>query len=140
MNDRHHFTMRTTREGLTEIIGRVNALLEPEEFAARAMYVVNLILEEILTNIVKYGSDDEGVQDVDVRLMLGPEEICIEFEDSGREFDPLSIPPPPPDESLLDLEPGGRGIHLVRTMADSVRYRRQRDRNVLTVTVKNRDT
>jgi len=137
MNNRHNFTMKTTREGLSEVIGRVNAALEPRELPERATYVVSLVIEEILTNIVKYGFDDDGVHDVEVRLTLGSEEISIEFEDSGREFNPLSVPPPPSYESILDMEPGGRGIQLVRTMADSVRYRRLRAKNVLTGSVRN---
>jgi len=139
MSDRHSFIMKTTRDGLTDIIRRVNALLEPRQLPENALYVVNLVLEEILTNIVKYGFDDDEVHDLDVRLLVGAEEISIEFEDSGREFDPLSVSPPPPDESFLDMEPGGRGIHLVRHMSNSMKYRRERDKNILTVSVRLRE-
>jgi anti-sigma regulatory factor (Ser/Thr protein kinase) len=139
MKDRHNFTMKTTREGLTDIVDRINALLEPRGFPVRVTYVVNLVLEEILTNIVKYGFDDGNVHDVEVRLVVDPKEISVEFEDSGREFDPLSVSPPPLDESLLDMEPGGRGILLVRKMANSVKYRREHDKNILTVSVRHRE-
>ncbi|MFH1116025.1 MAG: ATP-binding protein [Pseudomonadota bacterium] len=135
MNERYHFTVKITRDGLLDIINHANALLEPRGFPDRAVYVVNLVLEEILTNIMKYGFDDRGVHDVEVRLGLDSEEILIEFEDNGREFDPLTSAPPPLDASLPDTEPGGRGIHLVRTMASSVKYRRERNKNILTVAV-----
>ncbi|MDQ7781516.1 MAG: ATP-binding protein [Desulfomonilaceae bacterium] len=139
MNNRHNFTMKTTRKALTDLVGRINALLEPRDLPDRVTYVVNLVLEEILTNIVKYGFDDDHVHDVEVTLILDPDEISIEFEDRGKQFDPLSVSPPPLDESLMDMEPGGRGIHLVRTMANSMTYRRDRDKNILTVSVRHRE-
>jgi len=124
MGDRHSFTVKTTQDGLTDLIGRVNALLEAGECPDRTTDVVNLVLEEILTNIVKYGFDDEGVHDVEVRLLAGSKEISIEFVDCGREFDPLSVPFPPSRESFLGIDPGGRGILLVREIVDSIKYRR----------------
>ncbi len=139
MNERYHFTMKTTRDGLLDTINRVNALLEPRQLPNRAVYVVNLVFEEILTNIIKYGFDDDAVHDIEVRLEADSEQMLIEFEDDGREFDPLSSSPPLPDESLLAGEPGGRGLLLVTKMANSVKYRRENEKNILTVGVRLRE-
>lgn len=136
MNDQHRFTMKATHDGLTDVIHCVNRCVEPRRFPDRAVYVVNLVVEEILTNIVKYAYDDPRDSHVEVRLVLGQEEIRLEFVDNGREFDPLVVATPPVHDSFADTQPGGVGLLLVRKMADSMTYRREGDLNILTITVR----
>ena len=59
--------------------------------------------------------------------------------DDGRPFDPLTEAPEPDLESAIEDRPiGGLGVHLVRTMMDEVRYRREEGKNRLTL-VKRRE-
>jgi serine/threonine-protein kinase RsbW len=136
MSDRKSFTMESTLDGLTELIREMNAVLEPRNYSDRSMYAVNLVVEEILTNTIKYGYGDDAVHRIEVRLELDHDRICIEFEDDGQAFDPHSIPPPQNDNSFADIEPGGLGLHLVRKMTDSMNYQRVQDRNIVTVVVR----
>ena len=54
--------------------------------------------------------------------------------DNGRPFDPLNDAPEPDlDSGVADRAVGGLGVHLVRTMMDEMRYRRDRGRNHLTL-------
>ena len=43
---------------LTHVLQVVNVFLEPRALPSKLVYAVNLILEEILMNIIKYGYDD----------------------------------------------------------------------------------
>jgi len=135
MTDRMEFTIRNTRAELTSLIQRVNKLLEPRRLPERAVYVVNLVLEEILTNIIKYGYDDETVHRIDVRLDFFDDEIRIEFEDYSHEFNPLSVHPPDLTRPTLESQPGGLGIQLVRNMTESIEYKRENNRNFLKVRI-----
>ena len=55
----------------------------------------------------------------------------MEFEDRGREFNPLEIEEPDLDTPIENRQLGGLGIHLVRQMMDEAKYRREGDKNIL---------
>ena len=60
--------------------------------------------------------------------------------DSGKPFDPLEDAPVPDVDAPIDERPiGGLGIYLVRNMMDDMQYRREGDRNYITL-VANRET
>ena len=89
--------------------------------------------EEVLVNIIRYAYSEGSPGDVELRGRVVSEgEFMLEFEDGGVPFDPTSIPPPDVNLSLSRREPGGLGFFLVRKMVNEVRYRRERNRNILT--------
>ena len=103
------------------------------QLTPEAVYGVELVLEEVLSNVAKYAyaPGSRGFVELDVENWEGT--VLLRFADSGPPFDPLSVPPPPP---ILSRErPGGLGISLVRSIASAVRYRREGDRNVLEVEI-----
>ena len=58
----------------------------------------------------------------------------IEISDDGQPFNPLKDAPKPDLEAALEDRPiGGLGIHLVLTMMDEMHYRRENERNHLTL-------
>ena len=59
------------------------------------------------------------------------EHIEMEFEDRGREFNPLEIGEPDFETPVEERQLGGLGIHLVKKMMDETKYRREGDRNIL---------
>ena len=76
---------------------------------------------------------------IDVQLISEPDALTIKIADDGRAFDPLSqAPTPDVDANLEDRPIGGLGVYLVQTLMDEAHYRREQDRNHLTL-VKRRD-
>ena len=100
-----------------------------------ALFDLHLALDEILTNVVSYGYDDQHEHEIIVRLTLGADgdsrQLEVEVEDDGRPFNPLETAPPDVNASIEDRPIGGLGIHLVRRVMDDLEYRRQRGKNVL---------
>jgi serine/threonine-protein kinase RsbW len=88
-----------------------------------------LILEEVLTNIISYGYEDQRASAIDVTATRSGEQVVFEFRDDARAFDPLAAP------ARSDDHPhhGGWGLQLVRSFADAVHYERQTRYNVLTI-------
>jgi serine/threonine-protein kinase RsbW len=126
---------------LDEII-RLPALIE--DFAARSgippavAATLNLVLEELVANTVTYGYDDADDRrhdhSIEIRLSRHDDTITLQIEDDAKPFDPLQLDAPDIDAALEEREPGGLGIHFVRTLMDTVEYRRIGDRNRLTMT------
>jgi serine/threonine-protein kinase RsbW len=109
----------------------VEAFGKAEGIPPDSMFHVNLALDEVITNIIRYAHSDDQKHPIVVRLALEPGELTAQVEDDGRAFNPLEAPPPDLDASIEERPIGGLGIHLVRSMMNSVEYRRENGRNVL---------
>jgi len=60
--------------------------------------------------------------------------------DDGVPFHPLAMPSPDTTRPLDEREPGGLGIHLVRSLATETSYARRDGRNVVSLVMKVRDS
>lgn len=101
-----------------------------------AVYVLNLAIEEMVTNILKYGYDDTSVHEILLRVEILSERLLLIIEDDGHEFNPRNAPEPAVSLSVIDRPPGGLGIHLVRKLAEEMRYERRDCRNRLTIAIR----
>lgn len=97
-----------------------------------AEFLADLVVEELVTNAIKYGYDDEAGHRVHVRVEFHGGRLCLEVRDDGREFNPLAQCAPDTTLAAEHRDIGGLGIHLVRQMTDEVRYERRGRENVVT--------
>lgn len=82
---------------------------------------VDLIIEELFTNLVKYNS--EGTREIVIELDREDHMLAIEITDFDvHEFDITKAPPVDTNAPLSERRPGGLGIHLVTQIADHVSY------------------
>jgi anti-sigma regulatory factor (Ser/Thr protein kinase) len=91
-------------------------------------------LVEWITNVISYAYVDAREHWITVRFLTGPGQARVEVEDDGREFNPLSRPPVDTTVPLEQRPIGGLGVHMIRQLMDSVEYRREAGRNILTMT------
>jgi serine/threonine-protein kinase RsbW len=138
MTDEIRLSMANTFEDLARLMADAELFLQSHGLPPRTVYDVNLVLEEVLTNIVKYGFDDEATHEIQLIVTITDSGVTIKCEDDGREFDPLAALPPDIEgrDSILELTEGGLGIHLVRQTVQSMEYSREEHKNVLTMTIK----
>jgi anti-sigma regulatory factor (Ser/Thr protein kinase) len=118
---------------LTHVIQVVNVFLEPRELQSKLVYAVNLILEEILVNIIRYGYEDEDSHEIEVRIGVEEEEVALTVVDDGKEFNPLTVPRPNHSKSAMDRIEEGLGLQFVRHMRNAMEYRREGDKNMLRI-------
>ena len=118
---------------LTHVIQVVNVFLEPRELQSKLVYAVNLILEEILVNIIKYGYDDEDSHEIEVRIGVEEEEVALTVIDDGKEFNPLTVPRPDHSKSAMERIEEGLGLQFVRHMRNAMEYRREGEKNILSI-------
>jgi anti-sigma regulatory factor (Ser/Thr protein kinase) len=125
------------RNDLSEI-DRIQRLVEeraPEwALSPSSLNAINVSLDEVLTNIISYGYDDGAEHSIAIRVALETDgQVTIEVADDGKPFNPLETPEPDTDADIDDRPIGGLGIHLVLKLMDEVAYRRENDRNILTL-------
>ncbi len=98
------------------------------------LWKAELCLNEATTNIVTHAYDDVGKHPVRIDIQAAPDSVKITIVDDGRPFNPLDAPPPPDVHSIEEAPIGGLGIHVIRSFARDVDYRRDGERNVLVLT------
>jgi serine/threonine-protein kinase RsbW len=96
---------------------------------------VNLVLDEIVANVIRHGGLD-GADRIEVSFELDGSIVSIEVADTGIAFNPMAAPPPNLEASIEERRSGGLGIHIVKSLADTVAYRREGERNYLSATVR----
>ena len=102
-------------------------------FDEKNKFQIHLAAEEVLVNIINYAYPKETG---DIQITVNSKEkdsLEIEIADWGFAFDPLSREDPKICVPLEERKIGGLGIFLTRKVMDDVRYRRDNDRNILTL-------
>jgi len=127
--------MTNSEYELIALLRDAEAFLRQRGLNERAIYIVNVVLEEVLTNILKYAYEDSGEHLIRVELALGEQDVRIIVKDDGRQFDPLSVPQPRMNEPISDCQPGGLGIHLIRNFSDSTEYVREDNLNKFAIRI-----
>ncbi len=123
-------------EALSDISDEVSGWLSGIPLSSRARYSTGLAVEEIVTNIIKYGYDDPNEHLVAIRISVNPDHLMIVFEDDGHPFDPTQRPAPDVEKLIASQKIGGLGIELVRRMCDKMTYERTDSCNRLTLSIR----
>ena len=113
----------------------VLAFLAPHALSAQALYAVELVLEEVLTNQIKYAFAGRTTSAVALSVDVARGDVVIGFADDGLAFDPLQAAEPVWPSSLQQAQVGGLGLMLVQRLAKSAAYERVDERNRLTITI-----
>jgi len=125
--------IRLNAEGgeLARLTAWLDGFCERHEIPDEAHYHLNIAVEELVLNAIKHGrcSPVEGA--IGVGLWLSAQELHVTITDTGIPFNPLNAPPPDLTASLAHRPIGGLGIHLVRSLMNSVEYERQGGENRL---------
>ena len=117
---------------LPRVSAWVHDWAESQRLPARVAQHLDLCSTEVVTNIMSYACGD-GAQHILLRLGWQGEDVALEVEDEGSEFDPRQVPEPTPATSIQDARIGGWGIPIVRRFSDGLRYHHQDGRNCLTL-------
>ncbi len=128
-----HFEMPNRFEALSPLMESITTRLEALGANAGAVYAANLALEELITNILKYGYDDAGEHLIHVDLAVAEGRFTLTLVDDGHAFDPFAQAAPDTSLPIHERPIGGLGIHFVRNLLDECRYERREGKNVVTV-------
>ena len=95
------------------------------------VHALSLALDEVVTNTISYGYDDQEAHEIRVGVTLANGRLSAEVEDDGRPFNPLTAPPPDLTSNVEERPVGGLGVHLLRSLMEQVEYRRESGKNHL---------
>jgi serine/threonine-protein kinase RsbW len=96
-----------------------------------AVFQVNLVLEELVTNVITHGLGAGQPGSISVRIELVGDRLEIVLADDARPFDPFVMPTPDLTADIEDRPVGGLGVHFVRTLMDEWGYARVSGKNII---------
>ncbi len=120
-------------EQLAKLAEVIETFGEENNLPMNVVFDINLSLDELVTNIILYGYNDKNTHKIEVILEKEGNNIEITLIDDGQEFDPTKKEKPNLDLEVEDKGIGGLGIHFVKTKMDEIKYKREENKNILTL-------
>ncbi|RLC57987.1 MAG: ATP-binding protein [Candidatus Cloacimonadota bacterium] len=128
--------IKNNLEELNKLTNIIEGFCAENDIGMKITFQLNLIFEEIITNIVSYGYNDKSSHDIMVELDLKDDLLTCVISDDGISFDPLIVEKPKLDEGVEERKIGGLGIHFVKSMINDISYKRNNGKNILKFTKK----
>ena len=127
-------TMPADRKNIPAVIEFVNQELDALGCSLKAEAQIDIAIDEIYSNIVKYGYEEEGGEvTVSFDTSEEPLAMTLSFRDEGKPFNPLERRDPDVTLSAKDRKIGGLGIFMVKKSMDDIRYEYRDGKNILTI-------
>jgi anti-sigma regulatory factor (Ser/Thr protein kinase) len=101
---------------------RVLGHLAPLALAPRVINRLEVVLEELISNVVRHGFDERPDHAMLLAVGAGPAGLKVTLEDDGRPFNPFALAPPPAFDTLANAQIGGLGVPVVRRFATATSY------------------
>ena len=132
--EKREITVDAKLENQPSLTQFVEEVLEPLGGSMKSQMQIDVAIDEIFSNIVKFSGASQVTLTVETcksHLMAR-----LSFIDGGSPYDPTSASDPDVTLSAEERSIGGLGVFIVKKTMDDVAYRRDGDRNILTITKK----
>ena len=115
-DDQLRMVLPSTHTDLEEAVKRVQGFVQCLELDDELAYTVTLLASEAITNGMDHGNAWDASLTVDVQISATDKLIECVVTDRGRGFEFNTVDNPLESDGLLRSH--GRGLYLMRTMAD----------------------
>ena len=119
---------------LGKLRGFLSDYCSQEKLPDHLSHDLEIILEELATNVMKYAGVPEGSECCLIELDRKTNDLTIRFSDNGHPFNPLEQTEVDTNLPIEERPIGGLGIHFIKKLTDAQRYERRDGRNVITLT------
>ena len=121
-------------EDIPAVTEFIETELEKLDCPMKTIVQINIAIDEIYSNIVKYAYPDQpGPATVKLVYYDDPAAVYVRFSDEGIPYNPLTKADPDITLSAEERKIGGLGIFMVKKTMDDIRYKYEDGQNVLTI-------
>ena len=114
-------TFNRSLDELKRIVAFTDRVFAREEIDPSMRYVVDLCVEELFVNMVKYNTETDA--DILIEMQRNDKGVKVSLTDFDVDrFDPREVEPVNVSAPLEERTPGGLGLYLVLKMASSIHY------------------
>lgn len=111
------------QSAVTQVCDQILARLRDNSYSKDDIFAIHLTLEEAFLNAVKHGNKSDPTKKVIIDYSITPDKIEVSITDEGCGFKPEDVADPREGEGLF--KPGGRGLLLMNSYMDVVRFNKQ---------------
>jgi len=115
--------VESTPSAIVEQCKWILSKLEAYDFGQDDIFGVHLALEEAFINAVRHGNKMDPEKKVKIDCLVDFDKVEVSLTDEGEGFDPDGVPDPRYGENLYKA--GGRGLFLMRSYMDMVKFNKQ---------------
>jgi len=133
VNDNILFRIKNEIQQINTAVENFEAFGEKNSIPLPIVQKFNIAFDELLNNIIVYGYNDEGEHEIEIDVELKGERLVINIADDGIPFNPFKQNPPDTMLSVEERNVGGLGIHIVKNLMDEYNYKRNVDKNIITL-------
>lgn len=120
MSTQRHMQIASRMEGITEVEGLINGLCE--EFGVEETHYGEILIAmtEAVNNAIVHGNKLDANKMVNIEVTVDGMQLQFKVTDEGPGFDYDNIPDPTSPENIE--KPNGRGVFLMRQLADACEF------------------
>lgn len=112
----------------------VTAWAEKHSINKKLFNCMDLMLDELITNIVIHGFEERNESGrIQLKMEFDGEVLRATVRDNAHAFDPFSVAPADTTLTAEERGIGGLGVHFIRQMATAFRWCRDGDYNEVVI-------
>lgn len=122
--------LTNTLDSMQKALDEIETRLQNQRAAKRLCSTVRLALEELLTNTINHGYDDNQEHTIKIEIATGLP-LNLSITDDGKEFNPATDAPDALIEGDVDERSvGGLGLHLIKSMGIKIDHEYRHGNNL----------
>ena len=114
--------LSNNRPEIRNLRNRFDIFAKDNKIPEKAIHDVQLALDEIVTNTIEYGYEDDDKHLIDIKFTFNKESLKITIIDDANPYNILDKENPDTSLTLEDKPIGGLGIYLVKHLMTNIDY------------------
>lgn len=115
-----HLELESNPKNIAEVEPFVLQIVQEYSVGEELFGNMLITLTEAVSNAIIHGNHAKNSKKVYISTQCCSQKIAFMVEDEGSGFDPEALPDPTAPENILN--PGGRGVFLMRQLSDKVQF------------------
>ncbi|MBI9067047.1 MAG: ATP-binding protein [Salinivirgaceae bacterium] len=131
-NNKYSLTIKNQLSEIKKIVEVIDVLSADWNISAKMNNHLNLVVEEIVSNIIFYAYSDKNEHEIIIEFAKQKNSITIQITDNGKHFDLIKYHGNVNvNAKVEDRKIGGLGIHILKKLVDEIEYKRMGNLNVI---------
>ncbi len=130
-NEQLHFTIPSQTQYLHDVREFITNAATTFGFNEDETHNIVLAVDEACTNIIEHSYQYAKDKKIVIDVFLKKNSLEIIITDTGKKFEPDTIPTPNLEEYIQQRKQGGLGLFLIKKIMDTVEFSFQENKNIL---------